>query len=102
VFLDTIGRKIETNVRVFTGTIWTYLVPPALGLIAWLLWRPKRRWERLATEYPTLRAGLVGGLILSLLGFAVNDSGIVVPAVMLSYLVPVAFLAHLLLEREAA
>jgi hypothetical protein len=101
VFLDTIGRKIETNVRVFTGTIWTYLVPPALGLIAWLLWRPKRRWERLATEYPTLRAGLVGGLILSLLGFAVNDSGIVVPAVMLSYLVPVAFLAHLLLEREA-
>ena len=100
VFLDTIGRKIETNLRVFTGTIWTYLVPPALGLIVWLLLRPKNRWGRLATEYPTLRAGLVGGLLLSVLGFAVNDSGIVVPAVMLSYLVPVAFLAHLLLERE--
>ena len=38
--------------------------------------------------------------MLCVLGFAVNDSGIVVPAMVLSYLVPVALLAHLLLERE--
>jgi hypothetical protein len=101
VFLDTIGRKVETNLRVFTSTIWTYFVPPALAFIAWLLLRPKNRWEQLASRYPTVRAGLIGGLILSVLGFAVNDSGIVVPAMILSYLVPVALLAHLLLEREA-
>lgn len=99
-FSDTIGRKISTNLRVFTSTIWTYFVPPALAFIAWLLLRPKNRWEELAHRYPTLRAGLIGGLVLCVLGFAVNDSGIVVPAMVLSYLVPVALLAHLLLERE--
>lgn len=99
--MDTVGRKIETNLRVFTSTIWTYFVPPALAFIAWLLLRPKKRWERLASEYPTLRAGLIGGLIVSVFGFAVNDSGIVVPAMVLSYLVPTALLIHLLLEKEA-
>jgi hypothetical protein len=99
-FSDTIGRKVSTNLRVFTSTIWTYFVPPALAFIGWLLLRPKNRWQRLATEYPTLRAGLIGGLVLCVIGFAVNDSGIVVPAMVLSYLVPVALLAHLLLERE--
>lgn len=101
-FGDTIGRKISTNLRVFTSTIWTYFVPPALAFIAWLLLRPKNRWEELARRYPTLRAGLIGGLVLCVLGFAVNDSGIVVPAMVLSYLVPVALLAHLLLEREGS
>ena len=100
-FSDTIGRKISTNLRVFTSTIWTYFVPPALGFIAWLLLRPRNRWQQLAQEYPTLRAGLIGGLVLCVLGFAVNDSGIVVPAMVLSYLVPVSLLAHLLLERDA-
>lgn len=100
-FSDTIGRKVSTNLRVFTSTIWTYFVPPALAFIAWLLLRPKNRWEELAVRYPTLRAGLIGGLVLCVLGFAVNDSGIVVPAMVLSYLVPVALLTHLLLERES-
>lgn len=101
VFMDTLERKISTNLRVFTSTIYTYFVPPALAFIAWLLLRPKNRWETLARTYPTLRAGLIGGLVLCVLGFAVNDSGIVVPATILSYLVPVALMAHLLLEREA-
>lgn len=100
-FLGTVGRKIETNLRVFTSTIWTYFVPPALVFISWLLLRPRGRWERLAREYPTLRAGLIGGLVVSILGFAVNDSGIVVPAMVLSYLVPVALVIHMLLQREA-
>jgi len=100
VFIDTVERKISTNLRVFTSTIYTYFVPPALAFMAWLLLRPKNRWEELARRHPTLRAGLIGGLILSVLGFAVNDSGIVVPATILSYLVPVALLAHLLMERE--
>lgn len=99
-FIDTVERKVSTNLRVFTSTIYTYFVPPALAFMAWLLLRPKNRWEELARRYPTLRAGLIGGLILSILGFAVNDSGIVVPATILSYLVPVALLTHLLMERE--
>jgi hypothetical protein len=99
--IDVIRRKIETNLRVFTSTIWTYLVPPALVLIAWLLMRPGEglRWR--AEGYPRLRAGLLGGLLLAVLGFAVNDSGIVVPAMMLTFLVPLALFVHLASDQKA-
>jgi hypothetical protein len=101
VFVDTIGRKIRTNLRVFRSTIWTYLVPPALAVIAWLLLRPRGRWAELALIYPKLRAGLIGGLLLAVIGFSVNDSGIVVPAMVLSFLVPMTLLLHLSLEKAA-
>ena len=100
VFVDAIRRKVQTNLRVFGSTIWTYLVPPALAAIGWLLVRPRNRWQRVAERYPRLRAGLVACLIVAVLGFAVNDSGIVVPAMMLSFLVPLALLMHLSLEQE--
>lgn len=99
-FTEALGRKIRTNIRVFRSTIWTYLVPPALGVIAWLLLRPKGRWHDMATSYPRLRAGLIGGLILATLGFAVNDSGIVVPAMVLSFLVPMSLILHVVMERD--
>ena len=99
VFFDTIERKARTNLRVFRSTIWTYLVPPALAVIAYLLVRPRGSWRRFAAEYPKLRAGLIGGLALGILGFAVNDSGIVVPAMILSFLVPLALLTHLRMGR---
>lgn len=101
VFTDTIMRKLRANFRVFTSTIWTYLVPPLLVFVGWLLLRPPGRWSALAERFPAVRAGILGGLILAALGFAVNDSGIVVPAVVLSMLVPVALVTHLELEREA-
>jgi hypothetical protein len=102
VLVDTIERKARSNLRVFRSTIYTFFVPPALGVMAWLLRRPRGRWERLARIYPRLRAGLVGGLILGVLGFAVNDSGIVIPAVILSYLLPMALLVHLVMAEEHA
>ncbi|MQA98964.1 MAG: hypothetical protein GEU78_01505 [Actinobacteria bacterium] len=101
VFLDTVVRKVRTNLRVFTNTIWTYLVPFALLLIGWLFLRPRGRWDRLAITHPRLRAGLISALILSVIGFFVNDSGIVIPALMLSFIVPFALFIHLSLERGA-
>jgi hypothetical protein len=100
VFWDTVERKITTNLRVFRSTIWTYLVPPALGVIGALLVWPRGRWRDLAIRYPKLRAGLIGGLLLGVTGFAVNDSGIVVPAMVLSFLVPMSLLIHLRLEDD--
>lgn len=93
VFQDAIARKVRTNLRVLGSTIWTFVVPPALALLAWLLLRP--RWQWLSQTYPKVRAGLISGLVMAVLGYAVNDSGIVIPAMMFSYLVPVAVLAHL-------
>jgi hypothetical protein len=96
---DTIERKARANLRVFGSTIWTLFVPPALAVLAWLLLRPRGRWEMLVETYPRLRAGLVGALLIGVLGFAVNDSGIVIPAMVLSFFVPLAVLLHLSLIR---
>jgi hypothetical protein len=100
VLVDTVERKASSNLRVFTTTIWTYFVPPALAVMAWLLARPRGRWGRLANTFPKLRAGLFGGLVVAVLGFAVNDSGIVIPAMVLSFLVPMAVLVHLVLDMQ--
>ncbi|CAN5603885.1 hypothetical protein BH20ACT23_BH20ACT23_05710 [soil metagenome] len=97
---DTIERKATANLRVFTSTIWTYFVPPALLAMVYLLRRPSGRWQQFAFDYPKLRAGLIGGLVLAVTGFAVNDSGIVIPAVILSFLVPMALLVHLSMEAS--
>jgi hypothetical protein len=102
VLVETVARKARSNLRVFRSTIYTLFVPPALAVMAWLLRRPRGRWQRLARAYPRLRAGLVGGLVLGILGFAVNDSGIVIPAVILSYLLPMALLTHLVMADEHA
>jgi len=99
VFNDTIKRKVRTNLRVFRSTIWTFVVPPALALLAALLFFPRGRWEAVARTHPRVRAGLIAGAILAILGFAVNDSGIVIPAMMCAYLVPVALLVHLSIDR---
>lgn len=97
---DTIERKATANLRVFTSTIWTYFVPPALLAMVFLLRRPSGRWQQFAFNYPKLRAGLIGGLVLAVTGFAVNDSGIVIPAVILSFLVPMALLVHLSMDAS--
>jgi hypothetical protein len=102
VLFDTVARKAESNLRVFRSTVWTLFVPPALVVLGWLLTRPRGRWRRLAEWYPMLRAGLLGGLLVAVLGFAVNDSGIVVPAVVLGFLVPMALMVHLKIEMESA
>lgn len=98
--VDTITRKASSNLRVFRSTIYTYFIPPALVALAYLLRRPSGRWQRLAVNFPRLRAGLIGGLVLAVLGFAVNDSGVVIPAVILSFLVPMALLVHLVMGES--
>lgn len=50
---------------------------------------------------PALRAGLTGTLITSMSGFAVEDSGIAVPAIALTLAVPLAFAAAAGARRDA-
>ncbi|MEA2507588.1 MAG: hypothetical protein QOH48_2206 [Actinomycetota bacterium] len=99
---DTIARKARANLQVFQSTAWTLFVPPALAAFGWLLLRPKGRWAVLVDTYPRLRAGLIGALLIGVIGFAANDSGIVIPAVVLSFFVPLAVLLHLSLMPTSA
>jgi hypothetical protein len=85
VLWDTIERKLATNLNVLRSTIWPYTFAVAASLVGWELVSSQRR-RRLRAREPQVHAGLLGGLIVSSLGFLVNDSGIVIPAVILPFL----------------
>ena len=93
----TIGRKLTTNIRVFSGSFWTWIVPViAIVLLFFLVLQ--RGWNRDLPPRSALRAGVVASLVAGLVGFAVNDSGTVVAALVFVFLGP--FVTLLALERH--
>ena len=81
-------RKLESNWHVLTSSVWTLIVPV---LVAGLVVVAVRRQGLLAdvqAKTPGLRACLLGSLVLAVLGFALNDSGVAVPAMMIGVVVP--------------
>ena len=58
-----------------------------LAFVAYLLWWPPRHLMQLFSRVPELRATLIGFGVLALLGYGLNDAGVVVPGLMLGVLV---------------
>lgn len=86
-------RKVEANISILTSSVWTWVIPVALVFMVFLVWRRPGSLASLEERVPGLHAGLVGSLVAGIVGFAVNDSGIAVPAMMLAVVLPyVAFL----------
>jgi hypothetical protein len=94
-FETVVVRKIQANLSVLTSSVWTLMVPLALAVAAYLLWVAPGRLRRLRDE-PALRTALPGLGVAGVLGFALNDSGIAVPGMMLG--VVGASLAYLLVR----
>ena len=97
---DAIIRKIGANLAVLPTSIWVPLVPSVLAFLAWLAWGKSARLEMLRTRAPELQPAFVGVLVAAVLGFALNDSGVAVPAMMLGVLNPV--LVYLTVHWDAA
>ncbi len=76
-------RKLGANLSVLTRSVWTLMVPIIVVFLAVLVWRSRGRLRAIQTAVPELRAALVGLMIAGGLGFALNDSGIAVPGLML-------------------
>ena len=92
----TLSRKAATNVRTFRSPLtWTVPIIAAYMLFV-LSWA--RRWTALLPRGSRMRAGVVCVLAAGVLGYAVNDSGVVVTALVFVYIGP--FLTLLALERE--
>jgi hypothetical protein len=82
---DVIARKAGQNLSILFGSELSLMVPFGALFIALVLMRPSS-WgaKALARAYdrsPTLRHGLICLLLMLGIGFAVNDSGTVIPAI---------------------
>lgn len=86
--LTVIERKVNANLTVLTHSIWTWTIPLALVVLILVGWRRPRALRATLPETPANRAVLWGGITMCVLGMAVNDSGISVPAVMFMLLLP--------------
>jgi len=80
-----IQRKLATNWRLIRYTIWTRVLLTSLVALAILFFRPIGVVRRIIQNYPYLSSGFVGILVASIVGLAVNDSGVVQAATTILY-----------------
>ncbi len=86
-FWATVGRKWATNVRVTQQSLWVWMVP-IIGAYATYVLLAARGWKRLVPSGSALRAGLLGLAAAGGLGWLVNDSGVVVAALVAAFIGP--------------
>ena len=98
-FWTTLSRKLSTNLRVFQQSYWTWAVP-IIAVVAGYVLVVAHGWKQLLPTGSPLRAGVIGVLAAGLVGWVVNDSGIVVTALALVYLGP--FLTLLAVDARSA
>lgn len=82
-FETVILRKLNANLSVLTSSIWTLMLPVVFTFIALVFWRAPSRMRNISDEIPQERAAVVGLGMALVLGFALNDSGIAIPGMML-------------------
>ena len=95
-----IERKIYENLSVFLRSTWLLVVIIVLAFVAYLYNRHRDRLRAITDWVPELQASFIGFAILSVLGFALNDSGIAVPGMMLSVLNPAIIVLLVLVPRR--
>lgn len=95
---DTLARKADVawDLALPAARRWLPLVPAGLAFIAFVSLGRRAALRRLSTPIPQLGPAVAGVLVAAVLGFALNDSGVAVPAMMLGVLAPA--LVHLTLE----
>jgi hypothetical protein len=86
-FATTIQRKWAMNVHLLGHTLWTWMVPLTAVVVLYILVITKG-WSRLLPVASPLRAGAVATVAAGLLGWLVNDSGVVVAALVFVFVAP--------------
>jgi hypothetical protein len=82
-FQDVVTRKLGLNLGALTSPLTALFLPLLFGGACYLFWRAPSVFARIQEEVPAERAAMVGLAIAMVLGFALNDSGIAIPGVMM-------------------
>jgi len=93
----TVQRKLLGSLSSLRFSWVAPLIPVLWALLTWVTAQPARFHASAITDtdavVPTLRSGLLAGLVIAALGAVVNDSGIIVTATMLGVALPLAVAA---------
>ncbi|MGH9041548.1 MAG: hypothetical protein ACRDZ3_15110 [Acidimicrobiia bacterium] len=98
---DVVARKSELAWDLFRPAArrWLPLAGAGLAFVAFAAYGPRAGLRRLRAGMPQLGPAVTGALVVAVLGFALNDSGVAIPAMTLGVLTPA--LLYLTLEWEA-
>jgi len=80
-----IERKLGTNLRLLRYTIWTKVLLTFLLALAILFFHPLGVIKQIVKQYSYLGTGFIGIAVASIVGLAVNDSGVVQAATTILY-----------------
>ncbi len=95
-------RKAEANLSLLVDSQLTLLVIAVLVFVPLVLLRRSGGLRRVFGIYPTVRAAMSGVAVMAIIGFAVNDSGIAIPAFVAALAVPLAVATTLRVRAEAS
>ena len=88
-----VRRKASENLSVIDSSVMLLMLVVVGLLLAWLWFGRDRPLRAVVAEIATARATMLGFAVVLVLGFALNDSGITIPGMMLAVLeVPVVCL----------
>ncbi len=90
-------RKAETNMRVLTRTNWSYLLVAVLAFLGFMRWRPQGDFAATLDENPHFSAAMAASLVGGAVAYLTEDSGIVIPALIMLYVG--AGILYLMLSR---
>ncbi len=90
-----IRRKITASLDSFQRPELTIVVLVSILFVLYLVFNRERYFDKTIQAFPTLKYLIIPGITLAVLGTALNDSGISIPARMLSVALPVITLLAL-------
>ena len=91
-------RKLGDNLGSLRSSVWGLVLPITLVLVYWLIKRAPARLRAVDVAVPEGRIGGIGLAIVALFGYALNDSGVAIPGVML--VIAIAAFVWLLVRFE--
>lgn len=90
-------RKAQTNLRVLTHTNWSFVLIGMLAFLGFMRWRPQGDFAATLDENPHFSAAMAACLLGGLAAYFTEDSGIVIPALIVLYVG--AGILYLMLSR---
>ncbi|MEX1106882.1 MAG: hypothetical protein WEB78_11840 [Ilumatobacteraceae bacterium] len=81
-------RKLQGNVTILTGSVWSLVLGVLIVAALVVTWRRRDRVRAALADRRAVSAFLAASGVMALLGFALNDSGIAVPAAMFTVAIP--------------